>query len=224
MGLFFLGVLLLFGSIFMMLLILVQRGKGGGLTGALGGMGGQSAFGTKAGDVFTRVTVITAMVWITLCMVTIAAYNPPPRPPAQPTGSSMSAGAGAGAASDEANSEEKSSGDAAVDAMQDAVDAATGDAPAGDPGSAAATKSSSTTEGEGSSSAGATDKPAAGTEGGSGAFVPKVELPAEDEAAPGELVVPGGTTGTGEVIEAPKETVEAAETVEAIKEAVEEKK
>ncbi len=78
-GLTFLGILLFLSSCFMILLILVQRGKGGGLTGALGGMGGQSAFGAKAGDVFTRITVITAIVWITLCMITIAAYNPPPR-------------------------------------------------------------------------------------------------------------------------------------------------
>ena len=78
-GLTFLGILLFLTSAFMMLLILVQRGKGGGLTGALGGMGGQSAFGSKAGDVFTKITVITAMIWIMLCMITIAAYNPPPR-------------------------------------------------------------------------------------------------------------------------------------------------
>ncbi|MEM9411948.1 MAG: hypothetical protein AAGA30_12590, partial [Planctomycetota bacterium] len=37
-----------------------------------------SAFGSKAGDVFTRITVITAIIWITLCMLTIAIYNPPP--------------------------------------------------------------------------------------------------------------------------------------------------
>lgn len=77
-GLTFLGVLLCATSIWMMMLILVQRGKGGGLTGALGGMGGQSAFGAKAGDVFTKITVISAIIWITLCMITIAAFNPPP--------------------------------------------------------------------------------------------------------------------------------------------------
>lgn len=57
--------------LFLTLLILVQRGRGGGLTGALGGMGGQSAFGTKAGDVFTRVTIIVAAVWILLSMAAI---------------------------------------------------------------------------------------------------------------------------------------------------------
>ena len=79
MALFFFGVLLTLTSCFLMLLILVQRGKGGGLTGALGGMGGQSAFGAKAGDAFTKITTVTAIVWITLCMITIALFNPPPK-------------------------------------------------------------------------------------------------------------------------------------------------
>jgi preprotein translocase subunit SecG len=74
------GILILVVSIFMILLILVQRGKGGGLTGALGGMGGQSAFGTRAGDLFTRITVVTAIIWISLCLVLIAVENPPPEP------------------------------------------------------------------------------------------------------------------------------------------------
>ncbi|MDR0870142.1 MAG: preprotein translocase subunit SecG [Planctomycetaceae bacterium] len=61
-------ILLILVSIFMILLILIQRGKGGGLAGAFGGMGGQSAFGTKAGDTFTRITVWTAIVWFVLCI------------------------------------------------------------------------------------------------------------------------------------------------------------
>jgi len=80
LSLLFMEILLFCSSIFLMLLILVQRGKGGGLTGALGGQGGQSAFGSKAGDAFTKITVITAVIWIMLCMVTIAAFNPPPPP------------------------------------------------------------------------------------------------------------------------------------------------
>jgi preprotein translocase subunit SecG len=58
-------------SVFLMLVILVQRGRGGGLTGALGGMGGQSAFGTKAGDLFTRVTIVVAAIWVLLSMASI---------------------------------------------------------------------------------------------------------------------------------------------------------
>jgi len=56
-------------AVFLILLVLVQRGRGGGLAGALGGMGGSSAFGAKAGDVFTRVTVVAASIWIVLCIV-----------------------------------------------------------------------------------------------------------------------------------------------------------
>ncbi|TWT52235.1 preprotein translocase subunit SecG [Thalassoglobus neptunius] len=61
-----LQVLLLLTGIFLMIIILLQRGRGGGLAGAFGGMGGQSAFGTKAGDVFTWITVVTAAVWVLL--------------------------------------------------------------------------------------------------------------------------------------------------------------
>lgn len=73
------GILIFFTSVFLILLVLVQRGRGGGLTGALGGMGGQSAFGTKAGDVFTRITMVTAAIWILLCMGAIwklGSYDP----------------------------------------------------------------------------------------------------------------------------------------------------
>jgi preprotein translocase subunit SecG len=34
-------------------------------------MGGQSAFGTKAGDTFTKITIWTAVVWILLCVVAV---------------------------------------------------------------------------------------------------------------------------------------------------------
>jgi preprotein translocase subunit SecG len=62
-------------SVFLVLVILVQRGRGGGLTGALGGMGGQSAFGTKAGDVFTRITIIVAAIWVVLSMASLKVLN-----------------------------------------------------------------------------------------------------------------------------------------------------
>jgi preprotein translocase subunit SecG len=68
---FLLGFLLVSTSLFMVLLVLIQRGRGGGLAGALGGMGGQSAFGTKAGDLFTKITVGVASFWILLCILSI---------------------------------------------------------------------------------------------------------------------------------------------------------
>lgn len=78
-GLELLKLLLFVSSLWLIFLILIQRGKGGGLSAALGGGGGDSAFGAKAGDAFTKITVISALVWIGLCMVTIARYNPPER-------------------------------------------------------------------------------------------------------------------------------------------------
>ena len=58
-------VLVLLGLL-LILIVLLQRGRGGGLAGALGGAGGQSAFGTKSGDVFTWVTAGLAAAWFLL--------------------------------------------------------------------------------------------------------------------------------------------------------------
>jgi preprotein translocase subunit SecG len=58
--------LLAFVSLLLIFIVLLQRGRGGGLAGALGGAGGQSAFGTKAGDVFTRITIVLAVIWVLL--------------------------------------------------------------------------------------------------------------------------------------------------------------
>ena len=66
---FLLGLGLSLAALFLILLVLIQRGRGGGLAGAFGGMGGQSAFGTKAGDVFTKITVGVAAFWIVLCIL-----------------------------------------------------------------------------------------------------------------------------------------------------------
>jgi preprotein translocase subunit SecG len=62
-------VFLFLTALFLILLVLVQRGKGGGLAGAFGGMGGQSAFGTKAGDMFTKITVVVVAIWIVLNVI-----------------------------------------------------------------------------------------------------------------------------------------------------------
>ncbi len=56
---------------FLILLILIQRGKGGGLIGALGGAGGSSPFGSRAGDQFTRLTIYVAIAWLLLTMIQV---------------------------------------------------------------------------------------------------------------------------------------------------------
>ncbi|MBO7722637.1 MAG: preprotein translocase subunit SecG, partial [Thermoguttaceae bacterium] len=68
---FFQGLLytvLMLLCLFMILIILLQRGKGGGLVGAFGGLGGSSAFGAKTGDVFMKITIYATFLWFLLCL------------------------------------------------------------------------------------------------------------------------------------------------------------
>lgn len=58
-------------GLFLILLVLIQRGKGGGLIGALGGAGGSSPFGSRAGDQFTRLTIYVAIIWLGLTMLQV---------------------------------------------------------------------------------------------------------------------------------------------------------
>jgi len=61
-------VFFLFISLCMMLIVLIQRPQGGGLSGAFGGGGaegaGQTAFGAKTGDVLTTVTIGIFVVFL----------------------------------------------------------------------------------------------------------------------------------------------------------------
>lgn len=91
----FLMTLLMLAGIFLILLVLVQRGRGGGLAGAFGGMGGQSAFGTKAGDVFTKITAGAAVVWVLLSGFCILALRASSDSGYEPENAVPSAGAGA---------------------------------------------------------------------------------------------------------------------------------
>jgi preprotein translocase subunit SecG len=67
----FFALLMFFMSVFLILLVLIQRGRGGGLIGALGGMGGHSAFGTKAGDRLLWFTLSMAGIWILICVLAV---------------------------------------------------------------------------------------------------------------------------------------------------------
>jgi len=64
------SIIFAFTSIVLIFIILLQRGRGGGLAGAFGASGGQSAFGTKAGDVFTKITIAIAFVWVIMAAAT----------------------------------------------------------------------------------------------------------------------------------------------------------
>jgi len=67
--------LVLIVGVFLVLLVLIQRGKGGGLAGAFGGVGGSSPFGSRAGDMFMYVTILVAAAWIFLIMFEVRAVQ-----------------------------------------------------------------------------------------------------------------------------------------------------
>jgi len=69
---FFLGffiVLFILVSIIMVLIILIQKGRGGGLASAFGGSGGNTAFGSKTGDVLTWATSIIFGIFLLLAII-----------------------------------------------------------------------------------------------------------------------------------------------------------
>ncbi len=53
-------------SLLLIGLVLLQKNRGSGLSGAFGGVGGHSAFGTKTGDVLTWITVGLAALFLGL--------------------------------------------------------------------------------------------------------------------------------------------------------------
>ncbi|MBM3980568.1 MAG: preprotein translocase subunit SecG [Planctomycetes bacterium] len=64
-----LNLLVLGLGMLLMLIVLIQRGKGGGLAGAFGGAGGSSPFGSRSADQFVRVTLWLAGVWVLVIMI-----------------------------------------------------------------------------------------------------------------------------------------------------------
>ena len=58
-------------GLMLMLVVLIQRGKGGGLAGAFGGAGGSSPFGSRAADQFVKITLWLAGVWVLVIMIQV---------------------------------------------------------------------------------------------------------------------------------------------------------
>ncbi len=92
----FLSTLFLVVCVLLIIVVLLQKGRGGGLGAALGGGAGQSAFGTRTGDVFTWVTIVLTALFLLLAIITTVVYRPPVTPvdmpvfdpPAWPAGAS----------------------------------------------------------------------------------------------------------------------------------------
>ena len=70
---------------FMMLVILIQKPKGGGLSGAFGGAGGsaQAAFGAKTGDLLTMITIGFFVAFLGLAIGLVYAIRAEVAPPAK---------------------------------------------------------------------------------------------------------------------------------------------
>lgn len=86
---FILSVLMVLSGIILLFLILIQGGKGGGLAGAFGGAAGQSAFGSRAADQITWITLGASAAWLLLVIVTvilIPRINAPDEAPLAPGG------------------------------------------------------------------------------------------------------------------------------------------
>lgn len=72
----FLGTLFIVICVLLIIVVLLQKGRGGGLGAAFGGAG-TSAFGTRTGDVFTWVTIVLTGLFLLMAVITTLVLRPP---------------------------------------------------------------------------------------------------------------------------------------------------
>lgn len=70
------AVLFIICCLALILIILMQKGRGGGLSGAFGGAMASGILGSKTGDFLTWVTIVLAGVFLTLAVVMAKFYKP----------------------------------------------------------------------------------------------------------------------------------------------------
>lgn len=69
--------LFLIVSLLLVVVVLLQKGRGGGLGGAFGGAGGGGgAFGTRTGDVFTWITIVLTGAFLILAIIGTVVARP----------------------------------------------------------------------------------------------------------------------------------------------------
>jgi preprotein translocase subunit SecG len=71
-------------SVLLIGLVLLQKNRGSGLSGAFGGVGGHTAFGTKTGDFLTWVTVSLTALFLLLSIAGTYVFEPEKPAPAPP--------------------------------------------------------------------------------------------------------------------------------------------
>jgi len=64
-----------FAALVLILVVLIQKGRGGGLASAFGGIG-NSLLGTKTGDFLTWFTICLVAVWLILSVVAVKWFKP----------------------------------------------------------------------------------------------------------------------------------------------------
>jgi len=70
------AVLFLICAVALILIILIQKGRGGGLSAAFGGAMASGILGSKTGDFLTWVTIVLVGVFLTLAVVMAKYYKP----------------------------------------------------------------------------------------------------------------------------------------------------
>jgi len=70
------AVLFVVCSVVLVLVVLMQKGRGGGLSAALGGAMASGLLGSKTGDFLTWVTIILVSVFLTLAVLMARFYKP----------------------------------------------------------------------------------------------------------------------------------------------------
>jgi len=70
------GFLFILCSVVLILVVLIQKGRGGGLSGALGGGVASNILGSKTGDFLTWLTIVVAGLFLTLAVLMAKFYKP----------------------------------------------------------------------------------------------------------------------------------------------------
>jgi len=70
------AVLFFLSSVTLVLVVLIQKGRGGGLSSAFGGAMATGILGTKTGDFLTWVTIVLVGLFLTLAVVMAKFYRP----------------------------------------------------------------------------------------------------------------------------------------------------
>lgn len=80
----FLATLFIIICVLLIFVVLLQKGRGGGLSAAFSGMG-STAFGTRVGDVLTWVTIVMTALFLLLATAVTLQFKPEGQPAPAPT-------------------------------------------------------------------------------------------------------------------------------------------